>query len=89
MFKEFQAFAETQSKHKIQVLQGMKRQDFISKDLEAIFMEQRMESTLQSIGPTKCANQIVNAMAKYMLEPQKLEKSLWTEAMANAICTLN
>ena len=52
-------------------------------------MEQRMESTLQSIGPTKCANQIVNAMAKYMLEPQKLEKSLWTEAMANAICTLN
>lgn len=32
---------------------------------------------------------VIVAMTKFMLEAQKLKKSLWTEAMANAVYTLN
>ena len=61
----------------------------ISKDFKAFWVEHGIESTPQYIGPTECTIQSIVAMAKRMLEAQKLEKSLWAEAVTNAVYTLN
>ena len=52
-------------------------------------MEYGIENMPQDIGLTECENQTGVAMAKHMLEAKKLEKSLWAEAAANVIYTLN
>ena len=43
----------------------------------------------QDIGPIGCASQTVVAITKRMFKAQKLEKLLWTEAVANAVYALN
>lgn len=63
--------------------------DFISKDFKVFFIEHGIESMPLYIGPTECAIQSIVAMVKDMLKIQKLEKSLWTEAVADAVYTLN
>ena len=88
-FKEFQALVETQSEHKIKAFRCMSGGDFISKEFEGFLMEHGIESTPRHIGPAGCAIQSIVAMAKRMLEARKLEKSLWAEAVANAVYTLN
>jgi len=88
-FKEFQALVETQSEHKIKAFRCMSGGDFISKDFEVFLMERGIESTPRHIGPAGCAIQSIVAMAKRMLEARKVEKSLWAEAVANAVYTLN
>lgn len=52
-------------------------------------MKYDIESTPQDIEPTGSANGIIVAMTKRMLEAQKLEKSIWTKVVANAIYTLS
>ena len=59
------------------------------KNLKIFLMKHGNENTPQYIGPTECANRTIVAMAKCMLKAQKLEKSLWMEEVANAVCTLN
>jgi hypothetical protein len=88
-FKELQTLVETQSGHKIKAFRCMNGGDFISKDFETFLMERGIESTPRHIGPAGCAIQSIVAMAKRMLEARKLEKSLWAEAVANAVYTLN
>jgi hypothetical protein len=88
-FKELQTLVETQSGHKIKAFRCMNGGDFISREFEAFFMERGIESTPQYVGPAGCAIQSIVAMAKRMLEARKLEKSLWAEAVANAVYTLN
>src|ERR1700737_5615283 len=61
----------------------------IHQEFEAFLMERGIENTPQYIGPAGCAIQSIVAMAKAMLEARKLEKSLWAEAVANAVYTLN
>ena len=63
--------------------------DSISKDFEAFLKEHNIENTPQDIGPLKWAIQIIVAMTKSMLEVLKFEKSLWMEAVANVVYTLN
>ena len=43
----------------------------------------------QDIGPMEFTNQVIVRLAKRMLKIQKLEKSLWIEAVANEVYTLN
>jgi hypothetical protein len=52
-------------------------------------MESGIEITPQYIRPTSYAIQSIVAMAKRRHKAQKLEKSLWAEAVANAAYTLN
>jgi hypothetical protein len=65
----------------------MSRGDFVSKDFKVVLMEHIIEKTHQDIGPTKCANQTIVTIAKHMLKTQKLEKSLWMEAMSIMVYT--
>src|ERR1700737_1066549 len=80
---------ETQSEYKIKAFRCMSGGDFISKDFEAFLMKSGIESTPRHIGSAGCAIQSIVAMAKRMLEARKLEKSLWAEAGAKAVYTLN
>lgn len=74
-----------QSKYEIKAFWWIKGGHSISKDFEVFLMRHIVESKPQDLGPTKCAIQTINAVIKCMLEVQKLEKLLWSEAVANAV----
>lgn len=67
----------------------MSEGDSILKQFEDFLMEYDIKSTPQDIKLAECENRAFVAMAKRMLEAQKLEKSFWAEVVANVIYILN
>jgi len=94
-FKEFKALVETQSEHKIKTFRSDNGGEYISKPFKRFLKDHGIEKqtstpyTPQQNGVAERANRTIVEMARSMLHAQKLHKSYWAEAVANAVYTRN
>ena len=86
---------ETQTSHKVKVLQSDNGGEYTSKAFDALFSKHgivRQTSalyTLQQNGVAEYANRIIVEMARCMLYAQGLGREFWAEAVSNAVYTYN
>ncbi len=94
-FKEFKALVETQSELKIKAFRSDNGGEFISKAFKQFLKDHGIAKETstpyrpQQNGVAERANRTIVEMARSMLHAQKLDKSFWAEAVANAVYTRN
>jgi transposase InsO family protein len=94
-FKEFNESVETQSEHKIKTFRSDNGKKFVSKPFNQFLKDHGVEKqtstpyTPHHIGVAERMNRTIVEMIRSVLHAQYLNKSIWVEAMVNAVYTQN